>query len=247
MTKADETRHDSPQTLDEKLAFCAAALQYRFHDRELLKRCLTHSSVASHRLESNERLEFLGDAILGAIVCEMLYQRFPEEPEGELTRLKSALVSRKLCAKISEQLRLEDCLLLGKGVLTHEHIPPSILAAVFEALIAGVYLDGGYAAARALVRRLISTELDEIIEEDRLRNFKSLLQQVAQKELNETPLYRLLDEQGPDHSKCFKMCAIIGARQFPAAWGMNKKQAEQRAASNALAELEGREVPFSGD
>lgn len=243
MTSAEESLHDPPQTLEEKRNFCEEALHYRFGDRELLTRCLTHSSLASHRLDSNERLEFLGDAILGAVVCDLLYRRFPEEPEGELTRLKSALVSRKTCEKISKQLQLEHCLLLGKGLLSSDQIPSSILAAVFEALVAGVYIDGGMQAAVELIERLMVSELEELIEEGRLKNFKSLLQQLAQKEFNETPSYRLIDEKGPDHSKCFQVSAVIGARMFRPAWGTNKKQAEQRAACNALAELEAREIP----
>jgi len=236
-----------PESADEKLTFCENALQYRFADRELLQRCLRHSSVADQRLDSNERLEFLGDAILGAIVCEMLFHEFPEEPEGELTRLKSALVSRQTCARICNRLGLDRCLFLGKGLLTHQRIPPSIHAAVFESLIAGVYLDGGLEAARSLVERVMAVELDAVTSEDRLRNFKSLLQQHAQKMLSETPVYRLLDEKGPDHSKCFKIAAVIGAEIFPAAWGPNKKQAEQRAARNALARLEGEPIPYAAD
>lgn len=234
-------------TVEEKLKRCEEALGITFHDRNLLQRCLTHSSTASHRLESNERLEFLGDAILGMLVCELLFLRFPSEPEGELTRLKSALVSRSTCAKISRQLNLQSCLLVGKGLLTHNQIPPSVLAAVFEALVAGVYLDRGFDAVRELVQRLIEPELMEILEKHRLTNFKSLFQQLAQKEFQTTPEYRLLDEKGPDHSKCFKISAVIGSRLFPPAWGRNKKQAEQRAAGNALAELEGRAIPYAAE
>lgn len=246
MTTAEQFEFQ-PQTLDEKLTFCEQVLGYRFNDRELLELCLTHSSVATNRLASNERLEFLGDSILGAVVCEMLFHRFPEEPEGEMTRLKSALVSRRTCAHISQRLDLGAALLLGKGLLSKDKIPPSILAAVFEALVAGVYLDGGLESVRAMIERVISPELEDIVERDRMRNFKSALQQFAQKDSNQTPVYRLLDEKGPDHSKCFKVCAVIGPKLFPAAWGMNKKQAEQRAASNALAQLEGREIPYVAD
>jgi ribonuclease III len=237
--------HDHPPwTLDEKLDACEAAVRYRFQDRVLLERCLTHSSVANQRLDSNERLEFLGDSVLGLIVCEMLYREFPEESEGELTRLKSALVSRRTCARVSVRHGLDRCLLLGKGLQMHGQIPPSVNAAVFESLVAGVYLDGGLEAARAFVGPIMAVELEAITEEDQLQNFKSLLQQHAQKEFNETPVYRLLDEKGPDHSKCFKITAVIGSQTFPAAWGTNKKQAEQRAARNAMAQLEGREAPY---
>ncbi|MFQ5732091.1 MAG: ribonuclease III [Planctomycetaceae bacterium] len=244
-TGARDDEH--PQTLDEKRAFAERALEHRFEDRELLHRCLTHSSVASVRLESNERLEFLGDAVLGLIVCEMLFREFPEEPEGELTRLKSALVSRQTCARITERMHLDRCLLLGKGLLAHDPIPSSINAAVFESLVAGVYLDGGMDAARTLIERVMEAELEAVTSQDQLRNFKSLLQQLAQKSCNEMPVYRLLDEKGPDHSKCFKVSAVVGSEVFPAAWGPNKKQAEQHAARNALLLLQGDETPGAAD
>src|SRR5579862_2188289 len=118
-------------TTDSKISECEEVLQYRFRDRGLLELALTHASVARTRIESNERLEFLGDAILGAIICEILYHRFPDFPEGELTRIKSSLVSRSTCAVVAGQLGLSRFLILGKGLLTHQHIPSSILAGVF--------------------------------------------------------------------------------------------------------------------
>ena len=236
-----------PSALEEKLAGCEAVLQYRFRDRELLTRCLTHASVARTRLASNERLEFLGDSILGLIVCEALFHRFPEFPEGELTRVKSALVSRNTCASVSQELGLEQFLLLGKGLSIHDTVPSSIMAAVVESLIAGVYLDGGLEAAREMVERLLAAEIDRVTELDQGENFKSQLQQMSQKTAGETPVYRLLDEKGPDHSKCFKISAVIGSKTYPAAWGSSKKEAEQRAAHNALFEIEGGELPYVAD
>lgn len=235
------------ELLNERFRQCEDAIQYRFRDRQLLEQSLTHASVARLRIDSNERLEFLGDSILGHIVCEMLFHRFPEEPEGELTRIKSALVSRTTCASISHRLGLDRFVFLGKGLSTHDHVPQSIMAAVFESLVAGIYLDGGIDGIRPLVERMIAPEIDAIIEAGQSKNYKSLLQQTAQKTNNETPVYRLLDEKGPDHSKCFKICAVIGDRSYPAAWGPNKKEAEQRAAENALCELEGRELRFVAD
>jgi len=236
---------ESPGTTlnDRLLQDCQAVLKYQFRDPQLLETCLTHASIAKTRLVSNERLEFLGDAILGMVVCEMLFHRFPEFAEGELTRLKSALVSRNTCALVAEQQGLEEFLLLGKGLRQHQRIPPSICAAVYEALVAGVYLDGGMQAARELVERTMQPELDQMIERNNTLNFKSMLQQIAQKQFGETPVYRLVDEKGPDHSKCFSVSAAVGSRVFSAAWGPNKKEAEQRAAFIALHELEGREVP----
>jgi ribonuclease-3 len=231
----------------EMLQQCEVALNYNFVNQDLLRNCLTHASGANHRLASNERLEFLGDAILGAIVCEMLYQRFPEDPEGELTRIKSIVVSRSTCAKISESLWLPKYLLLGKGLSVNDVVPMSVAAAVFESLVAGVYLDGGLEAARRLVERVMGPEIELAGGLDHGRNHKSLLQQYAQKMFGETPVYRLLDEKGPDHSKCFKVAALIGQQTYQPAWGANKKAAEQRAAQNALYELEGKPVPHEAD
>jgi len=234
------TDTSQPAAGDDRISECEAVLQYRFGNRDLLARCLTHASASRTRLASNERLEFLGDAVLGLVVCDMLFQRFPESPEGELTRLKSDLVSRNTCAQITERLGLEQFLTLGKGITTHASIPRSILAAVMEALIAGVYLDGGLPAARELIERWITPEIERADETEHGKNAKSLLQQVAQKHFGETPTYRLLDEKGPDHSKCFHVAAVIGARSFTGAWGSTKKQAEQNAARYALDEIQGR-------
>lgn len=235
--------HSEDTSVEKKLKDCQQALHYRFRDQGLLELCLTHASVAKTRLSSNERLEFLGDAILGAIVCEMLYHRFPEDPEGELTRIKSVLVSRNTCATISEELGLEKLLLLGKGLSMYEKVPLSVSAAVFESLVAGIFLDGGMEAARAFLEPLIDVEIERVSELHHMKNFKSLLQQVSQKHFGETPVYLLLDEKGPDHSKCFKITAVIGSQTYPAAWGPNKKEAEQRAARNALCEIEGTDSP----
>ncbi len=232
---------------EDMLQQCEAALEYRFQNHDLLRNCLTHASGANHRLASNERLEFLGDAILGAVVCEMLYHRFPEETEGELTRIKSIVVSRSTCAKISQRLALPKFLLLGKGLSIHEMVPMSVAAAVFEALIAGVYLDGGLETVRRLIERVMGPEIELAGGVEHGRNHKSLLQQYAQKMFGETPVYRLLDEKGPDHSKCFKVAALIGQQTYHPAWGANKKAAEQRAAQNALYELEGKPIPHQGD
>lgn len=237
------TKSPGCQTASERdpLGDCERVLGYQFRDRQLLKTCLTHASIANHRLESNERLEFLGDSILGVIVCELLFHRFPEEPEGEMTRIKSIVVSRQTCAKISESLCLPSFMQLGKGL--NDTVPASVAAAVFESLVAGIFLDGGLDAARSFVLRLIIPEVDLAAGFDHGRNYKSLLQQHTQKHQGATPVYRLLDEKGPDHSKLFKVSAQVGETLFQSAWGVNKKEAEQRAAQNALSVLEGREPP----
>lgn len=216
---------------------CQSALGYRFSDIELLAMCLTHASSARTRLHSNERLEFLGDAVLGAVVCEALYQRFPEASEGELTRIKSIVVSRATCATMAGRVHLEEFVLVGKGLDHGGRIPPSILAGTFEGLVAGIYLDGGLEAARKFLTPLITPEIESSAATLHVQNFKSLLQHIAQKRLGATPIYRLLDERGPDHSKVFHISAVVAGRAFPAAWGANKKEAEQTAAQHALEEL----------
>ena len=225
--------------LEVLLDKCQAALGYQFRDIELLAMCLTHASSARTRLHSNERLEFLGDAILGTVVCEALYHRFPEAAEGEMTRIKSIVVSRVTCATMASRVRLEEFVLVGKGLDHGGHIPPSILAGTFEGLIAGIYLDGGLEAARSFLTPLIDPEIESSAATLHMQNFKSLLQHIAQKKLGSTPNYRVLDERGPDHSKVFHISAVVAGRVFPAAWGANKKEAEQTAAQHALEELLG--------
>lgn len=221
--------------LEALLEECQKTLGYRFRDRELLVICLTHASTARTRLHSNERMEFLGDAILGTVVVELLYHRFPEASEGELTRIKSIVVSRATCATMAAQVRLAEFVLVGKGLGGHTgRIPSSILAGAFEGLIAALFLDGGLDAVRKFLMPLVTPEIDTASASLHAQNFKSLLQHIAQKRLGATPNYRLLDEHGPDHSKIFQVSVFIAGRSFPAAIGNNKKEAEQLAAQYAL-------------
>jgi len=228
-------------------AACRERLGYEFRNPALLYAALTHASGALHRLASNERLEFLGDAILGAVVCELLYHRFPDFLEGDLTKIKSVVVSRSTLAKLSAQEGLQDFLILGKGMITHAEMPASLLADVFESLVAAIYLDGGHEAARDFIVERLGPEVEFAASGDSAMNFKSSLQQHAQREFGQTPIYQLLDEKGPDHSKCFKISAQIGKMRYSPAWGRNKKEAEQRAARNAICELNGEPAPFLED
>lgn len=227
-----------------QLARCQELLDYQFEDESLLVRCLTHASSSRTRLESNERLEFLGDAILGMVVCELLYEEFPSSSEGELTRIKSVVVSRATCARMIQDLHLQPFLILGKGIAAHSHIPGSILATAFEALVGGIYLDGGFEAARTFIRRVIAADVTGAAESAIGVNYKSLFQQRTQRMYGETPAYHVLDEKGPDHSKSFLVRAVVGSKSFTAAWGASKKTAEQHAAHNALCELDGEPLPF---
>jgi len=231
----------------EILEECQRVLGYRFQQPELLRGALTHTSGAQTRLGSNERMEFLGDAVLGLVVVEQLYLRFPEYQEGDLTKIKSAVVSRRTCARISRELNLGDYLFMGKGMYNQTVVPPNLLADVFESLVGALFLDGGLEPAKKFILKYLIPEIETVAEGAHAGNFKSLLQQVAQKEFNETPQYKVLDEKGPDHSKCFKVAALIGRYHYAAAWGRNKKEAEQKAAVNALAQINGDEVPFKTD
>jgi ribonuclease-3 len=226
---------------------CEQRIGYVFNDKAYLRSAVTHASGAQHRLLSNERLEFLGDAILGAVVCDLLFRRFPGFLEGDLTRIKSIVVSRITCAKISEALGLEEFLVLGKGMTTSPNVPQSLLADVFESLVAAIYLDGGFDAAARFIETHMGPEIELSADGEHGANFKSLLQHLAQRQYSQTPTYQLLDEKGPDHSKCFKVAAQIGRNRFQPAWGRNKKEAEQRAARNALSELNGEAIPFPSD
>jgi len=221
------------------VAECQRRLDYEFRDPALLVAALTHASGAQHRLASNERLEFLGDAILGFIVCETLYRIFPDSLEGDLTRIKSVVVSRETCSRISDQLQLVDFLIVGKGLSINKPVPTSVLSDLFESLVAAIYLDGGLEPVRALVSRFIEPEIVKVASGEQGSNHKSLLQQLAQRDFGVTPTYEVIEEAGPDHSKSFHVSAQIGGRSYSPAWGRNKKEAEQRAASNALAELRG--------
>ena len=227
---------------------CQTAISYRFHRPDLLRAALTHTSSADTRLASNERLEFLGDAVLGLVVCEQLYKVFPEYQEGDLTKVKSAVVSRRTCARISQLLNLGEYLFLGKGMHLEATMPANLLAEVFESLVAAIYLDGGLEAVTPFILKYVGPEIEEVAEGAHAGNYKSHLQQIAQRQFNETPQYVLLDEKGPDHSKCFKVAAFIDKHHtFPPAWGRNKKEAEQKAAMNALAHIAGETIPYKTD
>jgi len=223
------------------LEACQQLLEYQFRDTELLESALTHASGAQHRLVSNERLEFLGDAILGAVVCEILYQDYPHYLEGDLTKIKSVVVSRQTCAKISRAMGLDRFLILGKGMASDPKLPRSLLADVFEALVAAIYLDGGDSAARKFITDRIRGEIDLAVSGVTLNNYKSQLQQEVQRTAGQTPTYHMVDQKGPDHSKSFMISARVGETDYPPAWGRSKKEAEQNAAQNALDQILGQD------
>ncbi len=218
---------------EEILQQCETRIGYEFRDKALLRRCLTHSSSAETRLDSNERLEFLGDAVLGLLICEHLFQLYPDQREGQLTQMKSWLVSRQTCARVARTLELESLVFVGRGL---QVIPDSILSAVVESLVAGIYFDGGLDAARSFILAAFRAELTLCQPVD-AENFKSQLQEHTQRELGKTPDYVVREESGPDHAREFVIAARVGDLYFESGRGRSKKEAEQQAARNALLAL----------
>jgi ribonuclease-3 len=210
---------------------------YEFSDKNLLIKALTHSSAVDNRIMSNERLEFLGDSVLAVVICQALFDNFKNYLEGDLTKIKSKLVSRETCAQISGQLGLQKFLKVGKGMVSNRALSGSLAAGVLETIIAAVHIDGGFEAARDFILRNFGSLIEQADAEQDHGNYKSLLQQYSQEQFNATPSYLLLDEKGPDHNKCFELEVAIEDHHFQSAWGSNKKEAEQKAAYNALVEL----------
>lgn len=230
-----------------RLHACEEAIEYQFHDLTLLSAALTHTSGAITRLVSNERLEFLGDAVLGFVIVDYLYHTCEQQMEGEMTQMKSAIVSRAACTRVSRNLGIEEFLFLGKG-LEKRQIPPSLLANMQESIIGAIYLDGGFDAARDYILRVFEEEIQDAIHgEGPLKNYKMLLQQFVQRNLHKTPSYEVMEQKGPDHRKCFKCRVRAGKKTFTPAWGKNKKEAEQHAAENALCILQNQPAPFPAD
>jgi ribonuclease-3 len=244
---SDTLPNEQASRTAEELARCQRQLGYVFREVQLLDDALRHASGVSHRLASNERMEFLGDSILGFVVCERIYQIYPDYLEGDLTKIKSVVVSRDTCARVSERLGLQDFLVLGKGMAADPSIPRSVVAAALESLIAAIYLDGGIEAAKTFILGFIDEEIEQTVSGESGGNYKSQLQQFAQREHGQTPIYQLLDEKGPDHSKCFKISAQVANELFPPAWGRSKKESEQRAAHNAMNQIRGEEAPYSSE
>ena len=221
-------------TLEEKLG-------YTFENPALLENALTHSSCANEsrgKLQSNERLEFLGDSILGMVVADHLYRNHPDLPEGELTRVRAALVCEESLVEVAEELHLGEYLRLGKGEEAGGgRKRPSIQADAVEAVLAAVYLDGGIGSARKIVRRYILCR--EIEGLNSPRDYKTALQELVQRESGQVLKYRLTGEEGPDHNKRFFVEVDLNGATVGAGTGHSKKEAEQMAAKAAIAKLNG--------
>lgn len=213
-------------------------LGYKFKDRKILKTALTHSSFANETsVESNERLEFLGDAVLGFIVARVLYDLFPDASEGKLSKMRSAIVSRMNFAHFARELKIDKQMLLGKGEEnTGGRKRQSNLAGAFEAVIGAIFIDGGYKKVYSIVSKLLKNCLNG--KEEIFKDYKTKLQEVAQRQFKKVPKYKVILEEGPPHDKCFHVEVKLGRKSLGKGIGRNKKQAEQAAAKQGLESVE---------
>jgi len=221
---------------EDRLESCERTLGYPFKNRAWLERALIHSSNRVTKGISNERLEFLGDSILGMIVAEYLFEKYPGFTEGRLTKVKSVVVSRPVLAGAAAELGLYRFIMVGPG-MESDALPETVIANAFEAVIAALYIDGGLNVARRFVLDSLGHEIDKVVSDRHEKNYKSLLQQLVQRKEGVTPTYRVLAEEGPDHAKQFCVAPVIGERVLDTAWGANKKTAEQLAAERTYKHL----------
>jgi ribonuclease-3 len=223
-----------------------AMLGYTFRERGLLEQALRHASWCNEHsaagLEDNERLEFLGDAVLDLVVGHKLMTRYPQLREGQLSVTRAQVVSEAGLSEVAAQLGLGAWLMLGKGEeKSGGRTKASILADAFEAILAAIYLDGGFVAAVEMVERLLAQRI-ETVEFKGFYDFKTRLQESAQARLKATPTYRVVQEVGPDHDKRFVVAVTLGSDEWARAVGKSKKAAEQMAAAEAHFRLEGSDV-----
>jgi ribonuclease-3 len=229
-----EPRGASDWFSPERLEACQRAIHYHFRDVSLLENALTHSSIKSHDRPSYERMEFLGDSVVGLVVAEYLYNLLPDCDEGDLTKMKSMVVSTDGLADAAKACGLDRFLAVGRGILMKDSVPRSLIADVFEGVVGAVYLDRGYETVRLYILDLLRPHIEEALSDRGARNFKSVLQQVAQRDFGDTPYYEVLRESGPEHSRVFEVRAVVGSRRFGVARAPTKKEAEQSAAKIAL-------------
>lgn len=210
-----------------------------FKDKDLLKNAFTHRSYLNEnrslKLEHNERLEFLGDAVLELVVTDFLYKKFPQKNEGELTALRSALVKAETIATAAEKADMNSYLLLSKGESRDVgRARQYILANTFESVVGAIYLDQGYEIAGGFIGSQLFSQIDEIIENKKFIDAKSRFQEMAQEKANFTPSYKLVKEVGPDHNKIFTVSVTVGEEEITEGEGKSKQEAEQMAAEKAL-------------
>ena len=214
-------------------------LGIQFKDESLLQQALVHRSYLNENpalhLVSNERLEFLGDAVLGFVVADELYSRFPDFSEGELTKLRAALVRGETLSRIASSLQLGDYLYLGRGEEeSGGRSRPRNLSCTLEAVIGAVFLDQGFDIARSFILKLLDSEFEGVVEDKFTDDYKSRLQQIIQSERKITPVYRTVEEVGPDHAKVFTVEVLAGDTVLGRGSGRSKRAAEMDAAREAL-------------
>ena len=217
--------------------------KYHFNDNALIIQALKHRSYLSitgeDRLRSNERLELLGDSVLGLVVTEYLYKNFPDKEEGDLTSIKSLIVSRKILAKIARELDIGQYLLLNEAEeKAGGRIRPSIIADAIEAIIGAIYLDGGLQSAVNFIEVNLLAHIEEFLNEEQNLNFKSILLEYSQGKSYGLPIYSIKNEDGPDHNKLFTIEVKVNKKVLGVGEGNSKKKAEQMAAKKALKKLE---------
>ncbi|MCL2094070.1 MAG: ribonuclease III [Treponema sp.] len=220
-------------------AFCKTA-DIRFKNLGLLNLSFVHRSASneSNQKTNNERLEFLGDAILGAITVHLLYENLDRRPEGDLAKIKSVVVSEDVLSGVARELQIDNLLILGRGEeLSGGRTKKAILADALEALIGAIYLDSGYKSAFEFVSRFISIEIDRVLENRHYRDYKSLLQEYCQRVFRKYPDYTLINRSGPEHSRIFWMEVKVDGQSYGPAVGRNKKSAEREAARLAYEAL----------
>lgn len=223
----------------QKLAPLQERIGYTFTNSKLLEQALTHRSYLNEHpdwpIGHNERLEFLGDAVLELIVTEYLFAQYPNTPEGEMTNWRAALVNANILSEITADFGLNDYMLLSRGEARDTgRARQYILANAIEALIGAMYLDGGYEPCKAFVAKFVLTHLDEIISKKSYRDPKSLLQEEAQDRIGVTPTYRVMEEWGPDHARQFRIGVYLGKEHVGEGQGESKQDAQQAAAEDAL-------------
>jgi len=221
-------------TVDETPAQLQELLGHTFADADLLEEALTHASAGGRERFTNERLEFLGDAVLDLVISDHLFEALPDAHEGDMTHARSLVVSRRALARVGRALGLEKHLRVDEGIQQREPYPVSILAGVYEALVAALYLDGGMAPARDFILRTLGPDLERLGAGIPQPNSKSRLQEEAQADGHGIPVYRVVRTEGPDHERRFLVAVSIGGRDLGEGWGRTKKEAEQNAARQAL-------------
>lgn len=235
-----------PDPVDPDVEGVQKIIDYSFHDSRLLIQALTHRSYLTApnetHLQSNERLEFLGDAVLDLIITDQLYHSYPQDSEGVLSKKKSVLVSRHLLAEITDSLGLGDFLLVNKGEeKTGGRKRQSNLANLFEAILGAIYLDGGMDEAVRFVNRFLYNQREELLSQSIYFNYKSELLEYAQGKGWGIPVYSVIDEKGPDHEKFFTVRVTVNDKEQGTGTGSNKKNAEQLAAKDALKKIRDRQ------